>query len=193
MVRTEVYPKFSVRGRCERDRKRYDEPEDIYDRCPDECPYCHSKSIRRYGFIPSNHRRRYQCKECHRTFLGSYGTIYCRGRLDQREVRTLLDSRALPTTVIASAKEALVSKNTAMRYRSILLGFVEMADKKTVLSGDGVQIDETYLTLYGMIGKDPKKKGTSNQKEGRNSHRNGCDEQGLPEGYWTRTSYIQDT
>ena len=71
-----------------------------------------------------------------------------------------------------------------MRYRSILLGFVEMADKKTVLSGDGVQIDEIYLTLYGMIGKNPKKKGTSNQKEGKNSHRNGCDEQGLPEGYW---------
>ena len=50
MVGTKIYPKFSARGRCERDRKRYNELEDIYDRCPDECPYCHSKSIRRYGF-----------------------------------------------------------------------------------------------------------------------------------------------
>lgn len=32
MAGTEVYPKFSARGRCERDRTRYDEPEDIYDR-----------------------------------------------------------------------------------------------------------------------------------------------------------------
>lgn len=166
MVETKVYPKFSARGRCERDRKRYDELEDIYDHCPDECPYCHSKSIRRYGFIHSNHRRRYQCKECHRTFAGSYGTIYYRGRLDQREVRTLLDSLVLSTTVIASAKAVSVSKNTAMRYRRIFLRFVEKADKKPVLSGDGVQIDETYLTLYGMIGKDTKKKGISNQKEG---------------------------
>jgi transposase-like protein len=125
----------------------------------------HSKSIRRYGFIPSNHRRRYQCKECHRTFAWSYGTIYYRGRLDQREVRTLLDSIVLSTSVIASAKEASVSKNTAMRYRRILLGFVEKADKKPVLSKDGVQVDETYLTLYGMIGNNPKK-GIFDQKEG---------------------------
>jgi len=55
MVGTKVYPKFLARGISKRDRKRKDELEDIYDRCS----YCHSKSIRRYGFIPSNHRRRY--------------------------------------------------------------------------------------------------------------------------------------
>ena len=92
MVGTKVYPKFSARGRLERDRKRNDELEDIYDRCSDECPYCHSKSIRRYGFIPSNHRRRYQYKEYHRAFAGFYGTIYYRGRLNQSEIRTLLDN-----------------------------------------------------------------------------------------------------
>lgn len=126
--------------------------------------YCHSKSIRRYGFIPSNHRRKYQCKECHRTFAGSYGTIYYRGRLDQRKVRALLDSIVLSVTAIASAKEASVSKNTAMRYRRVLLRFVEKADKKPVLYGDGVQVDESYLTLYGMIGKNPKKNGISDRR-----------------------------
>ena len=49
MVGTKVYPKFLARAISKRDRKRKDELEDIYDRCS----YCHSKSIRRYGFIPS--------------------------------------------------------------------------------------------------------------------------------------------
>lgn len=165
MFQDNCYPKFSARWRCSTDRKRYEELEDIYDRCPDECPYCHSRDIRHYGFIASNHRRRYQCCNCKRTFCGSYGTIYYRGRLDQREVRELLDSLVLSTTVVASAKSASISKNTAMRYRRILLRFVQKADEKPVLSGNGVQVDETYVTLHGMVtGK--KKKGISRQKEG---------------------------
>ena len=80
-------------------------------------------------------------------------------------MRTLLDSFVLSTTVEASAKSVSVSKNMAMRYRRILLRFVEKADEKSVLSGKEVHVDETYVTLYGLVAE-KKMKGISSQKEG---------------------------
>jgi hypothetical protein len=80
-------------------------------------------------------------------------------------VRVLADSIALGTTVKESAKAAMVNKNTAMRYRKMILALVRNADKKPVLGGKGVQIDETYTTLYNMIGNEKKLRGISHQKE----------------------------
>ena len=159
------HPRFSARGRHEYDTRRDGELEVLYDSIPDECPFCHHRHFRKYGFIKSNHRRRYQCIECGHTVCGSFSTIYYRGRLDQREVRALADSIALGTTVRESAKAANVNKNTAMRYRKMILALVKNADKKPVLSGKGVQIDETYTTLYNMIGDEKKLRGISHQKE----------------------------
>ena len=76
-------------------------------------------------------------------------------------MRALADSIALGTTVRESAKAANVNKNTAMRYRKMILALVKNADKKPVLSGKGVQIDETYTTLYNMIGDEKKLRGIS--------------------------------
>lgn len=159
------YPRLSARGRHSADAAREEELEDIYDRCPEKCPYCHGQRFRRYGYVGSNRRRRYQCLGCGHTFSGSVGTVYYRGRLDQREVRLLADMLVSDTTVIGSAKAAGVSRNTAMRYRRLLLGLAEKADRKPVLSGKDVQVDETYRTLYGMIGKERKLRGISHQKE----------------------------
>lgn len=69
------------------------------------------------------------------------------------------------TTVIGAAKETGISKNTSLRYRHMLLKYVEKGDKKPVLSGEGVQVDGTYKTLSGMMGHEKKKKGISSQKE----------------------------
>ena len=113
----------------------------------------------------SKHRSRYYCKDCHHSFVSSIHTIYYRGRLGQHKVRSMLDSLVVDTTVVGAAKETGVSKYTSLRYRHMLLKYVEKADKKPVLSGEGVQVDETYKTLSGMVGHEKKKKGISSQKE----------------------------
>ena len=160
-----VHPRFSALGRNEYAQRRNEAVSVIYDADQKECPYCHSRSIIRNGHVKSNHRSRYYCKDCHHSFVSSIHTVYYRGRLGQHEVRSLLDSLVVDTTVIGAAKETSVSKNTSLRYRHMLLEYVEKADKKPVLSGEGVQVDETYKTLSGMVGHEKKKKGISSQKE----------------------------
>ena len=50
------HPRFSARGRHEYDTRRDEELEVLYDSIPDECPFCHHRHFRKYGFIKSNHR-----------------------------------------------------------------------------------------------------------------------------------------
>lgn len=120
-----VHPRFSALGRNEYAQRRNEAVSVIYDADQKECPYCHSRSIIRNGHVKSNHRSRYYCKDCHHSFVSSINTIYYRGRLGQHEVRSLLDSLVVDTTVIGAAKETNVSKNTSLRYRHMLLGYVE--------------------------------------------------------------------
>lgn len=42
---------------------------------PQECRYCQSLKIQKYGFT-SNHVRRYRCSDCERTFTVTTGTIF---------------------------------------------------------------------------------------------------------------------
>lgn len=158
------YPKFSALGRYHRDSDAFLSLEAIYDTPKDECPYCRSHDIHPYGYVKSNHRHRYRCGECGHTFVTSVGTLLYRSRMSTQEIRKACDSLNYDMTVRSTAKYMEVSKNTAMRYRRILLSVLQKANDKGVLGGKDVQVDETYVTLSGMINGNRKLRGISRQK-----------------------------
>ena len=160
-----AYPKYSAMGREEERKKEFLAIGPFFDVKPDECPCCHGRHIVRYGHVSSNGRGRYLCKDCHKTFCGSAGTLYYRGRIGQHGIISFAGSLVLNRTVRDSAKAAGVSKNTARRYRRILLLRLRKRRKKPVLSGPSVQIDETYRTLCGRVRGRKKLRGISCQKE----------------------------
>lgn len=139
--RMNKYPALSARGRSLSGREETLSLEEIYDRRPKECPYCHSKNVRPHGYTKSNHRHRYICGECRHTFASSIGTIYYRGRIDQNGVRLACDSLNMQMTVRETSKLMKVNKNTAMRYRRLFLGRILERAKDTMLSGNDVQVD----------------------------------------------------
>ena len=139
-----AYPKYSAMGREEERKKEFLAIGLLFDVKPEECPCCHGRHIVRYGHVSSNGRGRYLCKDCHKTFCGSAGTLYYRGRIGQHGIISFAGSLVLNRTVRDSAKAAGVSKNTARRYRRILL--LRLRKRRKSLSFRALPSRSTRLT-----------------------------------------------
>ena len=85
------------------------------------CPHCQEEIVHRHGYVQTNHRLRFRCLNCGKTFTSSYGTLYYRSRLDKKTFKTLKKAFGEGSGVTASALLAHVDRGTALHYERLFL------------------------------------------------------------------------
>lgn len=100
-------------------------------------------------------------------------------------MRILLDSLVLSTIIDTSARSASISKNIVMRYRRILSGFVEKADRNFFFPETGYK---STRPMCPYMAWSLEKRGRDILPEGRNRHRNGFGQSYSSEGHQSRSS-----
>lgn len=182
-----AHPKYSAMGREEERKKEFLAIGPLFDVKPDECPCCHGRHIVRYGHASSNGRGRYLCKDCHKTFCGSAGTLYYRVRIGQHGIVSFAGSLVLNRTVRDSAKAAGVSKNTERRYRRILLLRLRKRQKKAFPFGT-FRPDRRDLPHFVRKGPGKEEAPRNILPEGSHSYRDGRNRESGFEGHRLRAS-----
>jgi transposase-like protein len=131
-----------------------------------QCPHCQSTEIKRHG--KSSDMQRYQCKQCHKTFMPTTNTPLYRLRNKNKWLhyfQTMCDSKALRV----AARECEINLKTSFRWRHRFLS-VPADTMDTELEGI-IEVDET-LFRYSEKGskhltRRPRKRGTKASKPGR--------------------------
>ena len=118
----------------------------LYERLEDNfaanpvCQHCNSDNVRKYGF--QNHRQRYQCKTCGRTFNALTGTplahVNVTSVLDQ-----YLECMTTSMTLRAAARACGISLDTAFHLRHRIMQLLQK-DQAEQLRGI-VELDETFF------------------------------------------------
>lgn len=155
--------KLSALGRDLENEEFYSSFSNVYNNKPDCCPHCQSKHLIKWGKQKDNLRQRYKCKDCNRVFVSSVGTICYRSRLSNRLIESIAEGLLLGLTIKECASQQNINKNTAWRYRILLLKKINDIYKSPRLS-EKVVIDETYYPNWGSGITEGKLRGISHQK-----------------------------
>lgn len=136
---------------------------------PEKCPFCGSTSIIKNGHSCC-HRQRYKCKNCAKTITTTYGTQMYRSRLNQFDLKKISLFINNSETVRGTARRIGVNRNTAQKYRKMILNVlnirVKSDDTGRKLTGTYAMVDEIFIPDIGTIKNNDgiKKRGISNQK-----------------------------
>lgn len=117
------------------------------------CTHCNSSNIRKHGF--KNGRQRYYCKDCHKTFVSSTGSITYHSRLTPEQWRELIRGVVENLSLSKIAKNIGTTVPTAWyNKQKICKALIEaygMQDKFI----DIAECDEYYTTLSFKGKRDP--------------------------------------
>lgn len=109
-----------------------------------ECPHCKSRQIIRYGRT-GNHRQRYLCKECGKTFTPVTHNFFRNSRLSYRQWLILFDCEMTGHSLRETAYQTGLSVTTCFFLRHKLYKALWEAQAEK-LYGD-VQLDTTFIDM----------------------------------------------
>ncbi|WP_166726953.1 IS1595 family transposase [Crenobacter cavernae] len=87
------------------------------------CPHCSGTSFCRWGFTHAKEQR-YRCRDCGKSFTGLTGTALCHIH-DKRQLLANAQCMKDRLSVRAAAKQLGVHRNTAFRWRHLLMPSLE--------------------------------------------------------------------
>ena len=110
-----------------------------------ECPYCHSKNVKKHGSYSKNSLEipRYQCKDCKKTFSVLTGTVFERHKLSLGEMFYIIKN--LPhMSVNEIASELDLDYNAVHQFALDVMRIAhgEVSLEKLCVA---VEIDEIYV------------------------------------------------
>lgn len=131
------------------------------------CPHCGHEKFKKWGATGAG-TQRYRCSGCGRTFNALTGTSFVRvhGKAQLVENAALMAERL---SVRKAAKELGVHRNTAWRYRHLMMPVLDKHQPHSlegVLEADEVFFRESFKGQKTALPRKPYKRGTRASKRG---------------------------
>jgi transposase-like protein len=135
------------------------------------CPNCQSPQVRKHGVESRN--QRYFCRDCHKTFSETKGTLRAHSRFGRRAWEILISDTIDGISLDKTASKIGTYHQTAFTMRhKFLLALVDLVESGTLLKGTS-ELDETYVLenqkgtkLPADFGRGPRKHGAKASKRG---------------------------
>ena len=131
------------------------------------CPHCGGRLIVKNG-INANGRQRYLCKDCHKSFVGTSGTVLWHSHLSPEVWDVYVACMKEGLTISDSAERCGVSNTTSFLMRHRIMEVMDSMTSKDRIGGI-VEADGTYYA-YSLTGDHSNRVHT---QENRKPHKRG--------------------